>query len=152
MKVAFGNFPTSTSMTAVIEDHPAISQGTAQYNTAYFSPTYSGTYFIGFNAYSQEDQFSLLLDDILIQEVLAITDFYTDKFSAYPNPVKNNLHIRYAETIIDATVFNLLGEQLFTTAINASQGQLDMSHLAPGTYLVKVNSGSKVQTVKVIKE
>ena len=41
---------------------------------------------------------------------------------------------------------------MFTKNINATEGQIDMSNLASGTYLVKVNSGDKVQTMKVIKE
>ncbi|CAM4112235.1 T9SS type A sorting domain-containing protein [Flavobacterium antarcticum] len=152
MKVAFGNFPISTSMTEFIEDHPSISQGTAQNNTAYFSPVFSGTYVIGFNAYSVEDQFSLFLDDIVIQEVLATTNFDANKFTAYPNPVKNNLNIRYNENIKDVAVFNLLGQQLFTKSINAKEGQIDMSGVSSGTYLVKISSADKVQTIKVIKE
>ena len=60
--------------------------------------------------------------------------------------------IRYNENIKDVTVFNLLGQQLFVKNINATEGKVDMSNLSSGTYLVKVNSGDKVQTIKVIKE
>jgi hypothetical protein len=36
--------------------------------------------------------------------------------------------------------------------MNESQGQIDMSHLSTGTYLVKVTSEGQVRTIKVIKE
>jgi hypothetical protein len=71
---------------------------------------------------------------------------------AYPNPVKNNLTIRYNENITDVIVYNLLGQQLLVKSVNATEGQVDMSNLPQGTYLVQVNSGSKTQTLKVIKE
>jgi hypothetical protein len=36
--------------------------------------------------------------------------------------------------------------------MNATQGQIDLSSLASGTYLVKVISEDQIKTIKVIKE
>ena len=66
--------------------------------------------------------------------------------------MKDNLNIRYNENISNVSVFNMLGQQVITKNINATEGKVDMSILASGTYLVKVNSGDKVETIKVIKE
>lgn len=152
LKVAYGIDANSTAMTTQLADHPNITTATLQNNTVTFTPTVSGLYVIGFNAYSIASQFNIYVDDIVIQENLGNTDFNNNKFTAYPNPVKNNLTIRYNENIKDVTVFNLLGQQLFVKNINATEGKVDMSNLSSGTYLVKVNSGDKVQTIKVIKE
>jgi hypothetical protein len=152
MKVAYGAFANSTAMTNVLADHANILGITPVNNVVTFTPATSGSFVIGFQAYSTADQFYLLLDDIVIQTVLSNTNFENNKFSAYPNPVKNVLNVRYNENIKDATVYNLLGQQLFVKAINATEGQIDMSNLASGTYLVRVNSGDKVETIKVIKE
>lgn len=73
-------------------------------------------------------------------------------FTAYPNPVLNNLTIRYSQNISDVTIYNLLGQQLFAKTINATEGQVDLSSLASGTYLVKVQSGTTVETIKVMKQ
>lgn len=152
LKVAYGIDANSTAMTTQLADHPNITTATLQNNTVTFTPTVSGLYVIGFNAYSIANQFNIYVDDIVIQENLGNTDFNNNKFTAYPNPVKNSLTIRYNENIKDVTVFNLLGQQLFVKNINATEGKVDMSNLSSGTYLVKVNSGDKVQTIKVIKE
>ncbi len=152
LKVAYGVTANSTDMTNAIADHPGISGTTPQNNLVIFTPTVSGNYVFGFHAYSAADQNSLFLDDIVIQENLSSVEFNNNKFTAYPNPVKNNLNIRYNENISNVTVFNLLGQQVITKNINATEGQVDMSTLASGTYLVKVNSGDKVETIKVIKE
>jgi hypothetical protein len=96
--------------------------------------------------------FNFYIDNVVLENTLSTTAFDTNVFTAYPNPVKDKLNIRYTENITDVAVFNLLGQQLFTKQINATQGQVDMSNLTSGTYLVRVTSGEKVQTLKVIKE
>ncbi|MEZ0006768.1 hypothetical protein ABH942_002145 [Flavobacterium sp. 28YEA47A] len=83
---------------------------------------------------------------------LKTTSFDNASFKVYPNPVKNMLHLSYTESMTDVAVFNLLGQQVLTKKINATESQLDMSALAGGTYLVKVNVGNQVKTLKIVKE
>ncbi|WP_432669992.1 GEVED domain-containing protein [Flavobacterium sp. SM2513] len=109
--------------------------------------------FIGTDGTVDDTQdYNFYVDNVNLDTALSNTTFDRNVFTAYPNPVKNNLTIRYNETISDATVYNLLGQQIFVKAINATEGQIDMSNLASGTYLVRVNSGDRVETIKVIKE
>lgn len=152
LKVAIGSTANATTMTTVLADHPSITSNVPQNNNVTFTVPTSGLYVIGFQAYSIANQLSLFLDDIIIQQELGSSDFNNNSFTAYPNPVKDHLTIRYNENINNVTVFNLLGQQLFTKDINATEGKVDMSHLASGTYLVKVTSGENIQTIKVIKE
>jgi hypothetical protein len=98
------------------------------------------------------EDYDFFVDDVSFEVVLSNTDFTKNSFTAYPNPVKGNLTIRNTETIQNVTVFNLLGQQMLVKKINATEGQIDMSYLAAGTYLVKVSNGQNVQTIKVIKE
>ena len=96
--------------------------------------------------------YNFYVDNVAMDINLSNAGFDKNTFTAYPNPVKNNLTIRYNENITDATVYNLMGQQLLIKKINATEGQIDMSSFASGTYLIKVTSGDKVQTMKVIKE
>ncbi|CAM3440385.1 Por secretion system C-terminal sorting domain-containing protein [Flavobacterium longum] len=73
-------------------------------------------------------------------------------FVAYPNPVRNILNVAAQTDISQVSVFNLLGQQILSQKFNEASGQLDMTPLPAGTYLVKLTSGNQVQTVKVIKE
>ena len=84
--------------------------------------------------------------------LLSNTSFENESFRAYPNPVKNTLNLSYNKSISNVAVFNLLGQEVMTNAINSNQSQIDMSHLASGTYLVKVTADNQVKTIKVIKE
>ncbi len=78
--------------------------------------------------------------------------FGNDGFRAYPNPVKNFLNLSGIENISNVAVYNLLGQQVIAKSINASEGQVDMSSLSQGTYMVKVTADNQVKTIKVIKE
>jgi hypothetical protein len=45
-----------------------------------------------------------------------------------------------------------LGQRVSASTINANQGQVDMSNLSNGVYLVKVTSNNQDKTIRVIKE
>jgi hypothetical protein len=84
--------------------------------------------------------------------LLSNTAFENGNFRSFPNPVKDILNLSYDKNISNITVFNLLGQEVLTKAINSNQSQLNMSALSAGTYLVKVTADNQVKTIKVIKE
>ncbi len=83
---------------------------------------------------------------------LATSTFDNASFVAYPNPVKDVLNLSYTQNIDKVQVVNLLGQEVITKSINATQSQIDMSNLPIGTYLVRVTANDEVKTIKVIKE
>ncbi len=84
--------------------------------------------------------------------LLSNASFDDASFVAYPNPVKDILNVSYSQNISKVQVVNLLGQEVITNSLNATQGQIDMSNLPVGTYLVRVTSNEQVKTIKVIKE
>ena len=76
----------------------------------------------------------------------------SSNFTFYPNPVKDVLNISNSENISKVQVINLLGQEMIVKSINNNNGQVDMSRLTTGTYLVKITSDKLVKTIKVIKE
>lgn len=87
----------------------------------------------------------------VIEEDLSNDSFDSTNFSYYPNPVKDVFSFSYNNMISDVKVFNLLGQQVIDAKIDATQGQIDMSGLSNGAYLVKVTSDNQVKTIKIIK-
>lgn len=152
MRVSYGATANATAMTTELANHPVINQATLQSNTVTFTPATSGNYTIGFNVYSEDFQDYLYLDNIVIQVALGASNFDNKSFSAYPNPVKDVLNVSFTQNISDVVVYNLLGQQVLMMNMNANKGQVDMSSLPSGTYLVKVSTENAVQTIKVIKE
>ena len=96
--------------------------------------------------------YNFYVDNFEVEVALGTDNFDNASFTAYPNPVKNMLNLNYTQDISDISVFNLLGQQVITKSLNATKGQIDMSGLATGTYLVKVNTVNGTKTIKVIKE
>jgi hypothetical protein len=83
---------------------------------------------------------------------LSNTSFENARFTAFPNPVEDILNLSYNGTITNATVLNMLGQEVLAKAINDSQSRIDMSNLSRGTYLVRITADGQVKTIKVIKE
>lgn len=108
------------------------------------------TYYIVLSTQPAPQSFAYTLT--ITENSLGTQPFDDTRFKAYPNPVKNILNLTYEEDMSDAVVFNILGQQVLSKKINATESQIDMSGLLNGTYLVKVHAGEQVKTLKVIKQ
>ncbi len=89
---------------------------------------------------------------VICSPALSTPSFDTLGFMARPNPVIDILSLSYTQNISKISVHNLLGQEVMSKTINATQSQLDMSNLTSGTYLVKVFVDDLVKTIKVVKE
>lgn len=89
---------------------------------------------------------------VAIEEELSVGNFNSSNFKAYPNPVSDILNLSYTQNITNVAVFNILGQEVLTDNMDATKGQVDMSDLAVGTYLVKVTAGGQTKTIKVLKK
>lgn len=85
-------------------------------------------------------------------EALGNSSFDDAGFTYFPNPVKNSLNLSYIHEISSTEVFNMIGQRVLSTKINNNSGQVDMSSLSTGAYMVKVIAGNQVKTIKVVKE
>lgn len=79
-------------------------------------------------------------------------DFDASVFKVYPNPVKDFLNISYSKDIQAIAIVNMLGQTLYTTKVNTTDTQVDMTSLPTGNYLVKVTFDGVVRTIKVVKQ
>jgi hypothetical protein len=84
--------------------------------------------------------------------VMETPSFNDAGFSAYPNPVKEQLNLSFVSEISNVSVYNLLGQQVFSKSVKANETQVDFSALTPGAYLVKVNSANASKVIKVVKQ
>lgn len=82
---------------------------------------------------------------------LASEDFVSNGFKAYPNPVKDILSVSYISDITAVEVFNMVGQSVIFKNLNVSEGQIDMSGLSAGSYIVKVTAEGATKTIKLIK-
>jgi hypothetical protein len=72
----------------------------------------------------------------------------------YPNPVRDllNVNVYALKGESRVLVFDGQGQVVIHKRVDADHAQVDVSDLPPGFYLVKVEDGRKVVSIKVIKE
>jgi hypothetical protein len=81
--------------------------------------------------------------------------YVTNKISAFPNPVNDNVTIRIDDLQqgkASIRLFNSDGKLVLQQSTNRNATAIDMSKMAAGIYLVKVQSGEMESTMKIIKQ
>lgn len=107
---------------------------------------------IGFQ-YMSADKYMFMLDDVKVTAngVLATNEVSKAKssISVYPNPTKGEINIKTDKKIKSSTVFDMSGK----VAHKTESDKTDLSALAKGTYLVKIEFADGTSaTEKVIKQ
>lgn len=96
--------------------------------------------------------FGQIEDYTLNVESLGTSDIDAANFAYWPNPVKNILNISSEKGIQSIDIFNLAGQNIMTNA-KATDGQIDLSRLSNGSYIVRVTLDSRqVKTFKILKK
>lgn len=80
-------------------------------------------------------------------------DFQNMEFRLYPNPANNQITVELsdASSNYQVAIFDVLGKQVYASEIQ-KVGTIDVSALAPGTYVVKLNSENKTNIVRFVKQ
>jgi hypothetical protein len=71
--------------------------------------------------------------------------------SVYPNPVKDYLYIDSPYPIQQIELSDCLGRSIQTFS-NVRQQQVSLVHNPPGIYILRLKSGNRLKTIKIIKE
>lgn len=86
--------------------------------------------------------------------VVGIEDIISENdFQIFPNPATNQLAIgnrQFVNGLIE--IYSMLGEKVFQTSIQSSFVPIDVSEWSRGVYFVRINSGQKVFSKKVVVE
>lgn len=71
--------------------------------------------------------------------------------SIYPNPVRDILNITGTTSVVSVDLFSMLGQKVMSFD-EITSGVINLSPLAKGVYIAKLNTESGSKTVKIIKE
>ncbi len=89
--------------------------------------------------------------DVAVElQATGINDAATLNFNIYPNPTSGVVYIE-AQGTSNVTVLNAIGDVVTTTEIHG-QGTIDLSNNASGIYFIRLTSGNKVATQRIIVE
>jgi hypothetical protein len=74
--------------------------------------------------------------------------------SIYPNPARDEITISYplngTNSTVNAVFTNTAGKQVMTKQLNSSKSKVDVSNLAPGIYMVTLQSNDNVVVKRLI--
>lgn len=73
-----------------------------------------------------------------------------NEFSVFPNPASGLLFINAGSTQKDVEMRDITGKLMLQTKLENSSGTLDVSHLAPGIYLLSLSDETGRSTKKVL--
>ena len=108
---------------------------------------------IGFHS-STTDLLYAYLDEFTLDafSTLGTATKTLEGFTLYPTIVKEELNFRSQNNVEAITVFNLLGQKVFSGAPNTNNSSINLSKLRPGVYVVKVSAEGKTGSYKIVKE
>ncbi len=150
MKVAFGTEPTPSALTNVIVDLPNMDNITYQQNISQFTVPATGTYYIGFHAYSDPDKFYIALDDIMIDVSTGINTPEISKVAVFPNPAQDIVQVVSNENISSIEVYTISGQLAYTATVNSTMHRFDVSSFADGLYFVKTITSGGTSTKQIM--
>jgi hypothetical protein len=87
------------------------------------------------------------------KEPLHMQRVLPQSIALHPNPMINVLHISYiSTTTVNYTLYDSTGKQLSSQTHTGKEHQLEVSHLASGTYLLKANNDTQFKYYRFMKE
>ncbi len=92
--------------------------------------------------------------DLARNSALSIDESLIEDFSFYPNPVKDELHLRMPSTFsqVEVLIYNQLGQKVLNQRISEDSKTINVSGLPTGIYLIKFTTEITSQTFKFIKQ
>ena len=81
-----------------------------------------------------------------------IIDNAKDEILIYPNPTLDMINISSTSTITDYNMYNMIGNKVMSSNVNASIAIIDMSTLTKGVYFVEVNQDGLLINKRIIKK
>jgi len=92
------------------------------------------------------------VEDYTLNVTLGVNDNVKAAVKVYPNPVVDMLNVESPNKVKSVSVFDLTGKVVSTHTLNAAKSQINLSKMAPGVYMVNIETDNGIQTVKVIKK
>ncbi len=156
LKVSYGTANTVAGMTTDIISLTNVSQTTPQTGTYIFTPTTSGIYYLGFNCFSNSNQFNLYVDDIALTVNVALGTQSPqienhDGIVIYPNPFRDVINIKNAKDISTIHVIDLSGRLLKT--IQSPENKVNLETLSSGAYILQIiHKNGEKRCFKILKQ
>ncbi len=151
-----GDSQSAAGQATVVQGFTSSTDASYTTHTAPFTATTAGIYYFGIhnNTPAGATETFLFIDSIGITSNLSVNDNLVNSLAVYPNPSKDLINISNNQnaTINSIEMTDLNGRVVKTQMINGTEGQISISDLSAGVYMMKVVTDQGTATKKVIKE
>ena len=157
LRVTAGLNNTQAAQTTQIAALNIVAGTTWNLNTlpVYTAPA-TGIYYFGFNdnSASTATAVNMRLDTFNFTSTLGTNDFISSKFAVYPNPVNDIIKFSNDSNVIVNSVemSDLNGRVIKSAKINATEGQISLSDLSSGVYMMRITTDQGTATKKIVKQ
>ncbi len=143
----------STSGTAIADFTDELTSGATDADTIWTEISYDLSSYAGEQIYVaiqclSDDAFIFMVDDILLDAGVNVSDAEIKEISIYPNPANDVVTIANAENA-EITIVNMLGQRVISQTANSDRETVNVSDLTDGTYIIRIESNDKVTTQKL---
>ncbi|WP_034059161.1 T9SS-dependent choice-of-anchor J family protein [Lacinutrix jangbogonensis] len=83
---------------------------------------------------------------------LSAEDFNFRGLTYYPNPIDAVFYLQNNTNIDSIEIYNILGQNVYKTAINATSSSINFNDLPSAVYFIKIRIDNTERTLKVIKK
>jgi hypothetical protein len=88
-----------------------------------------------------------------MSNIVSVTKERKLNVQVYPNPTHGKVTVQLAnEAKAAITVYNLVGQVVIANEVMSTMGELDLSGLARGTYIVEIKSEGSIARQKIVKQ
>lgn len=113
-------------------------------------PLFVGAHFISKDGYTIP--YTVISDTLNLVINSSEELFVENPMHVYPNPVKDILHLKALNNIIEVKLYDVTGRIVFQSKVNSNEYDLNTSLLNTGIYFLESRGVSRVEIFKVVRE
>lgn len=155
--VTVGTSQTVAAQTTNVGSEISNAVVTYALKTYTYTPPTTGVYYFGIQNISPVNavgQQALFVDNFSISQPLSTDDFISSKLAVYPNPANDIVTIsNNASAVINfVEIVDLNGRVVSSHELNATEGQISISNLASGVYMLNISTDQGKAVKKIVKQ
>jgi hypothetical protein len=158
LEIQAGDQPAIANMSIPVKPFTAnTANSTWRLDSAEFTSPISSTFYLGFRGQGTAtgNGTNVRLDNVKIYKVIPPTigikdNTSTDAISIFPNPSNGVFTVKVSENEASMEVYSIIGENVYSSKVVKGNNTVDLSNLAAGSYIVKVNNGGKSTAKRIV--
>jgi len=106
--------------------------------------------YLTFRHYDTSDENSVLIDDVVVDGILGVSDQNFGGFSYFVDS-NNQLNLSASVAMENVVLYNVLGQEVLSAKLSSNSEVINISGLNSGVYIATVSIEGQVKSFKIVK-